>query len=396
MLYKKVIISVLVAAGLFSCEEKKSEPVADNLQTSIDSLKKAEAFDKNENVFYYQLDTLENKEVIVKYKTTDKELAEKAVKISDGYNFKSEIISLPEGENIEKPYAVVNTSVANTRAGTSRAKSMATQVIMGMQLEILDNEGKWYRVRTPQGYVAWIVKSSFEFLTKEQSEELRKQPKVMITAQTTFAYNPDNKEQVVSDLVYGNVVVVEKNGKEWTNVVLPGNRKAVVKTSEVVELSKWQETAKFDKEILVETAYQHLGQPYLWGGNSFKGNDCSGFSAAVYWSMGMLLPRDAYQQAKQGDHVDYEMGSVEGFKNLEVGDLLFFGGSRVTHVAVWIGNNEYIHNSSTYGRVFISSIDSTKENYHSDYLATHILDIRRINGSKNTDKIIDLTNMSIW
>jgi cell wall-associated NlpC family hydrolase len=393
MLYR-LLIAIVAISGIISCSNE-NVLTEDKIIQSIDSLKSVSGFDKNEDVFYWNLDTLENNEVVVTYKTTDLILAEKAVELAEGYNLKTKIVSLPAGDNALVPFAVVNTSVANTRARTSRASSMATQVLMGMQLEIIDNEGKWYRVRTPQGYIAWMVKTSFEFLTKTEAENLKKQPKVMVTTPTTFAYNVENKSQIVSDLVYGNVVVLEELGKTWTKVILPGDRKAIVKTNDITELSKWQESAKFDKDKLLEAAYQHLGQPYLWGGNSFKGNDCSGFSAAVYYSLGILLPRDAYQQQKQGDHVDYIIGEKDGFKNLEIGDLIFFGGSRVTHVAVWIGNNEYIHNSSSYGRVYISSVDKDAENYNQS-LVDIILDVRRINGSNNIDKTIDLKNSSIW
>jgi len=390
----RLFISIVMLSGLFSCSNSDVS-VKNRLEVSIDSLKKADNFDKSEEILDWSLDTLENNKIVFTVKTTDKEIAKKAVEIAKEYKLVTVIKNLPTGELAKTPYAIVNTSIANMRVKPSRSAGMATQVIMGMKLQLLDNKGKWYRAKTPQGYIAWIVKSSFEFLTVEQADKFNNLQKAMITTSTTFAYNIDDHTQVESDLVYGNVVVLDKFGKDFTKIILPGNRNAVVKTEDITELYLWQKEASFDKNKLINMAYQYMGQPYLWGGNSFKGNDCSGYSAAIYYSLGVLLPRDAYQQAKQGDRVDYKVGEKDGFKNLEVGDLLFFGGKRVTHVAVWLGNNEYTHNSSGYGRVYVSSVDPKANNY-SQSLVDILLDVRRINGSENLDKTIDLRYKSIW
>ncbi len=108
---------------------------------------------------------------------------------------------------------------------------------------------------------------------------------------------------------------------------------------------------------LLDEALQLLGRPYLWGGTSTKAMDCSGFTRTVYFMNGVLLPRDASQQVNTGILVD----STRNFEKLEVGDLLFFGNratetknERIVHVAMWIGNNRFIHAS---GDVNIRSMD---------------------------------------
>ena len=107
-----------------------------------------------------------------------------------------------------------------------------------------------------------------------------------------------------------------------------------------------------------------MGLPYLWGGTSMKGVDCSGFTKTVYLMNGLVLPRDASQQVHIGEEVD----TKAGWHHLQPGDLLFFGSpakegqpERVVHVGMWIGgNNEFIHSA---GMVHISSLNPQAPNY---------------------------------
>jgi cell wall-associated NlpC family hydrolase len=362
---------------------------------------RANNFDKRENVFEYSYNNH-----ILEIKTTDTNLLNKVVIIAEKQRLKTKTTILPENKLSETPYGIIAQSVVNLREGTSRTKGMATQALMGQQIKIIDRDGdsQWYKVKTAQGYISWIPEPSFVLLTKPESDSLKSLQKAMITVPTTFAYNTKNHNRVVSDLVYGNVIILEKVGETWSNVILPRNRKAVVKTSEITDLTEWQKNVKFNKDFLVEYAFTFLGQPYLWGGNSYKGIDCSGFSGAIYYAMGLFLPRDASQQIKQGDIVEYSVidKDVNGTNhkmmiadNLEIGDLLFFGNiksKKVTHVAIWIGDNQYIHSS---GYVHVSSVDPTANNYK-EYLVESLLGVRRINGSNNLNKTINLTKESIW
>ena len=133
------------------------------------------------------------------------------------------------------------------------------------------------------------------------------------------------------------------------------------------------------EEELVKTAVKFNGIPYLWGGVSSKALDCSGLSSNVFFMNGILLPRDASQQALCGKEIttDYE------FKELITGDLLFFGRKgtaaqpeKVTHVAIYLGDSEFIHAAGYRDRVSINSIDSTRENYIPDYPETFVRAVR--------------------
>ena len=254
------------------------------------------------------------------------------------------------------------------RSNPRHSAEIATQALLGTPIKILKREGDWYLVQTPNKYIAWVDAPALVKIGSEELKNYKHSEKVVYTNQYGFSYSePNERSQVVSDLVIGCILPITDDNAGFFKVSFPDNREAWVKKDEVEDADEVFDRIIEDEE-LIETAKKFVGIPYLWGGTSSKGLDCSGFTSTIYLINGTVLQRDASQQTKYGEEIttDYD------YTKLQVGDLLFYGrkasdslSERVTHVAMYIGDTEFIHAS---GRVRINSMDSTRENFIPQYV----------------------------
>lgn len=276
------------------------------------------------------------------------------------------MIVLPDPAIGDKLYAIVVHSVANLRYAPDYSSEMATQVLMGTPLKVLEKKSYWYRVITPEGYIAWVTTGSvkrmneFEYKTWKSSKRY-----IVDTHYTLFRDTPSNKGNIISDGVWGDIFQSEgKMVGNYLKLTLPNEKIAYVPVADVKPLDKWLDSRNPTAENILKTAKQFLGFPYLWAGTSIKGLDCSGFVKTAHFLNGIILRRDASQQAKIGEEIDI----TNGLENLIPGDLLFFGRkatadkpARVTHIGMYLGDGMLIH-SATF--VKINSLVPGADNYY--------------------------------
>lgn len=280
---------------------------------------------------------------------------------ANNMEFSDSIQLLPAAELGTKHLALVTNSVANIRSAPKHSAELATQALMGTPLNVLKSSGNWYLVQTPDDYISWVDAAAIVLVDQPTLDKWFEKEKVVVTEMISSIYSDDKFEDIVSDITAGNVL--EVNGYENGNylVTLPDQRTGVIQGDHAINYEVWKNSRNTSDNNLIQTAREMMGSPYLWGGTSPKGIDCSGFTKTIYFLNGMVIPRDASQQVNEGELIDEN----KNWENLQVGDLLFFGvpatdttKERVVHVGMWIGDGKFIHSR---GRVRISSFDPEDE-----------------------------------
>jgi len=296
----------------------------------------------------------------------------------DVYNH---VILLPVDGSGALVNALVNNSVIHLRREPSSTKELVTQALLGTPVRILKTDGGKSLIQVPDGYIGWVNTEEVHAVDRKELAAYREAVKVIYIAQYGMSYSkPDALSMPVTDLVIGNIVSKISEESGYTQVKYPDGRLGWVKSSELAPAEEifFKTTLK---ENLVKTALRYHGIPYLWGGTSSKTIDCSGLVCNVYFMNGIQIPRDADMQALIGKELTTSMAP----DGLEPGDLLFFGRKssegmeeNVTHVAMYIGDGEYIHSAGHRERVSINSMDSTKENFIERYPEIFVRAVRLI------------------
>lgn len=301
------------------------------------------------------------------------------LKSKGSFTIVDSLVALPHSSVAQKPYGVVSVSVANIRTKPGHSQEMATQVLLGTPLRILKRHEGWYLVQTPEEYLGWTDDMVERFDAAGYSAWAQAE-KIIITKTYTHSFvEPHAGSQVVSDLVAGNILRTKGRQRDFIAVSYPDGRDAFVLVNDAQPVREWLASAKDTPETILATARRFMGVPYLWGGTSAKGMDCSGFTKTVFFLNGVLLPRDANQQAAIGEPVSID----DDYKHLQMGDLVFFGRKasaerpeRITHVGIYIKNKQFIHES---GDVRINSFNPADANY-SEYRTTTLVRATRIIG----------------
>lgn len=298
----------------------------------------------------------------------------------------------------EKRMAVVETSTCYMRLQPDYESALETQELMGTTVEIVAEKGYWREIISPQPYTAWTTEKTLVEMTPEQIKEYNAAVKYMFTDLYGHIYRkPSKMSQTICDLVGGDVMRAVLKVKpvtkgQWAQVMLPSGRVGWVKKNSLERLESRTDIRQWDyaeglvsdkkMEDIIESAHELLGVPYLWGGMSSKGVDCSGLVRISAIMNGVLLPRNASQQVNCGKEIEVPRKDTEGvseeevkatynakkaraaIKNLERGDLVFFGNTltkKITHVGIYLGDGEIIHASHM---VRINSLIPGEDNYY--------------------------------
>ena len=245
---------------------------------------------------------------------------------------------------MKQKYFIVNASVVNIYSDPDFKSAVVTQGLLGESCVIMDSMGDWFNINQWDGYSGWIHKHQGILTNKTYDANLT-------VFEMDGVVTKESGKTVIRDLTFGNIL----NGKPMSGgfaVTLPDGEKGW--TSTLLGRMTEQPTRK----SIIRLARSFMGVPYLWGGKSPHGFDCSGYIQTIYKTFNLELPRDAHQQA---DHFKESTITMEQAKQA---DLHFFkNGGKITHVALAEENGYFLH---AQGWVKEESFDSSAPNFNSE------------------------------
>jgi hypothetical protein len=257
---------------------------------------------------------------------------------------------------------------------------MVSEAMMGTPVKVLRKKNYWFQIQTPDLYLGWIDSRGIAQKTEAEMAAWKKSRRFVFARLIGHVVDaPGKNAQNVSDLVMSNLFEVISIVNKYLQIRLPDGRTGFVNKSDCISYQEWSER-KPEVRNIVSVARQLLGVPYVWGGTTCKGVDCSGMTKTAFYSQGIILARDASQQGRYGEHLDFN-----NLSSLQPGDLVFFGRSaqRITHVGLYLGNDKYINSSGLvrYNNINPKSTDFGA-NDRKDFVAAN-----RIINSLNTEGI---------
>lgn len=237
---------------------------------------------------------------------------------------------------------VVRVSVAPVLAARSMSSEQVTQALLGAPVAVLERSARWARIRMEDEYEGWVSSGHLAPAFGERREWV-----TMTDLWVNLRTRPEYRMPARAVATIGARLPLQAREPGWLGVALPGSGVGWLEEHRGrVEAREVRLPAPTAPELSA-TARRFLGVPYLWGGCSPWGLDCSGFVQLVYRLHGIRLPRDAGPQAEVGDPVALDRDVAAATGGLVPGDAVFFHGQeardRITHVALALGGGNFIH-----------------------------------------------------
>jgi len=229
-------------------------------------------------------------------------------------------------------FGICNLAIVPVRSEPSDRSEIVTQLLFGEHIEILERQNQWARIKIQfDDYIGWVDSKQYQVISETQYNQLSKEAIILNADLIDYITGANN---LLLPIPLGaSLTFLNNNEINTSGFDFEGTKTSGVKP----------------KSALINTAFMYLNAPYLWGGKTPFGIDCSGFTQMVYKLNGYKIHRDASQQALEGEPLSF-------IEESEVGDLAFFDNDEgnIIHVGIIMENNYIIHAS---GKVRIDRLD---------------------------------------
>lgn len=229
-------------------------------------------------------------------------------------------------------FGICNLAIVPVRSEPSDRSEIVTQLLFGEHIEILERKNQWARIKIQfDDYEGWVDSKQYQVISEANYNLLSKEAIILNADLIDYISAPDN---LLLPIPLGASLSFLNNSEiNISNFDFEGTKTSGIKP----------------KSALINTAFMYLNAPYLWGGKTPFGIDCSGFTQMVYKLNGYKIHRDASQQALEGEPLSF-------IEESEAGDLAFFDNEEgnIIHVGIIMDNNYIIHGS---GKVRIDRLD---------------------------------------
>jgi gamma-D-glutamyl-L-lysine dipeptidyl-peptidase len=320
-----------------------------SIQSKLDEL--ASQNDNRTSVFDIQIQGTQNGTLTLTGRLLDESQLETLTHHFQDLKLDTTSIQILRGSDLPRMH--VGTNLTGLYERPTFGIPLSSELHYGTQLEILDEQVRWVFTRQKDGYLGWAYKAYLAEGFTAKATHLVMAPSCELRAQ------PDVASEVVTRLVSGTGVGVEEIRGEWAKVI--AIKTGWMPLSLLRAISEMPESIEEKRKMLIEDSMRMIGVPYLWGGTSGNGIDCSGFVRLLHRWVGVDVPRDADMQHAAAKPIEAPF---------EIGDLFFFGESegkrRITHVGMSLGGWKMIHSSRGRNGVYIDGVQerqSLKEIY---------------------------------
>lgn len=238
------------------------------------------------------------------------------------------------------------------------------QLLFCDPVAVIKDKNNYFYIEKNDGYTGWVDKRFVRLISKIDWNRFRNQKKQFVTAKTIKIFDStQNKPIEPFELFYGTELNIISHKNSFSSIKLPDGNRIVSKSSGIQPICNKKD--KVTGDLLVKEARRFIGIPYLWGGITSVGFDCSGLVQTIFRRFGIDVPRDTKQQINAGTAINKE--------TIRTGDLLFFE----RHVGFAIGRHKLIHASIGGNGVRINSLKKGEDDFRED-LATSLKTVRRI------------------